>query len=46
MSCKPEWTQLSSAERWALLRDYSINAALAMACLATAVLGVTLSRWW
>jgi hypothetical protein len=46
MSPKPRWTQLSSAERWALLRDHSLEAALVMACLAIAVLGATLSRWW
>ena len=40
------WKQLSAAQRWALLRDHSIDAALVMACVATAALGAILSMWW
>jgi len=38
--------QLSPADRWALLRSFSIDAALAIACVAVAAFGATMSRWW
>jgi hypothetical protein len=38
--------QLFSGDRGALLRDSWIDAALVIACIATAALGATLARWW